>query len=97
MKTTRTEAIGATLSLLAHLRDSRPVWTYALPSKEGYYWTRAGKGERPEVVEVRVDYSERETPFVVQSGNPASVGVQYLRDCVGHQWCGPLEMPENQE
>ena len=92
----RSEAIAATLTLLRHLRDTRPVWTSDMPTCEGYFWMKQpdGYGEII-VVKVRLDYSEPETPFVVQVGNIANTGCQYLRDYVDCQWCGPLEMPNN--
>lgn len=89
----RESAVSATLHVLAHLRDTRPVWTHEPPTREGYYWTRGSKGDEVEVVRVSLDYSENEVPFVVQSGHPAHNGVQYLRDFYGCQWCGPLEFP----
>ena len=89
----RSEAVAATLTLLRHLRDTRPVWTLEMPACEGYFWMRDDKRDHAMVVHVRVDYSEREMPFVVQIGHPANSGVQFLRSYTGCQWCGPLEMP----
>lgn len=90
----RESAVSAVLHVLGHLRDTRPVWTQEMPSREGYYWLRgSSKSDEIEVVLVRMDYSEKEVPFVVQSGHPANHGVQYLRDYHGCQWCGPLEFP----
>lgn len=92
----RSEAIAATLTLLRHLRDSRPVWTHDTPSSEGYYWMKPPNGYGDVVVvRVRLDYSEAETPFVVQIGDSANTGVQYLRDFESCHWCGPLEIPNH--
>lgn len=93
--TDRDQAVAASLSILQHLRDSRPRWTRNLPTREGYYWTRGNKRDHTMVVLVRIDYSETETPFVVQAGHPEDTGVQYLRDYNGCQWCGPLEFPHD--
>ncbi len=91
----RSEAVAATLTLLRLFRDTRPRWTHDLPTRAGYYWMREGKSGETLVVHVRIDYSEAETPFVVQVGHPADTGVQFLRDYHGCQWCGPLETPAN--
>jgi hypothetical protein len=89
----RESAVTSALHILNYLREVRPVWTHETPSREGYYWTRGAKGDEVEVVKVSLDYSEKEVPFVVQSGHAANVGVQYLRDYYKCEWCGPLEMP----
>lgn len=91
----RDTAITAVQTLHEFLRTSRPQWTHETPSKEGFYWVRGSKRDHTMVVEVRVDYSEKDTPFVVQSGHPSDTGVQYLRDYQGCQWAGPIEMPQN--
>ncbi len=89
----RESAVTATLHILAHLRDTRPVWSYDPPTCAGYYWCRGNKSDNIVVVRVSLDYSEKEIPFVVQAGHPENEGVQYLRDYIECQWCGPLEMP----
>lgn len=86
-------AVASVQMLHAYLRNSRPQWSHVMPIREGYYWMRESRKDRAEVVEIRIDYSAAETPIVVQSGNPANVGVQYLRDYEGCEWSGPLEMP----
>lgn len=85
-------AINAALVLSA-IRESRPVWTNEPPAKPGYYWVRDSKRDKPQVVDVRMDYSEKEPCLVVQEGNPADRGVKYLLAFHGCQGCGPLEIP----
>lgn len=89
----REAAVAATLGVLAYLRDVRPVWSHEPPTREGYYWVRGGKRDEVTVVHVTLDYSEKEVPFVVQSGSAADTGAAYLRDYHDCQWCGPLEFP----
>ncbi len=87
-------AVASAHMLHAFLRNSCPRWTHALPAREGYYWMKQPKGYgEVMVVRVLVDYSEPTTPFVIQIGDRATTGVQYLLDQVGCQWCGPLEVP----
>ncbi len=90
-------AVASVQLLHAYLRNSRPVWTHDVPTGEGYFWLKQPKGYGEViVVRVRLDYSEFETPFVVQIGEPEKQGVQYLRDFEWAQWCGPLEIPANE-
>ena len=90
----RDTAIASLKTLQEFLRLSRPAWTNEMPEIEGFYWVRDRKGADIEVVRVRIDYSEPSTPFVVQSGDPAVQGVQYLSDYSGCQWAGPIEQPQ---
>jgi hypothetical protein len=92
-RASRDEAIAAVRKLHDFLRSTRPVWTNDFPTREGFYWCQIQPDHRAMVVEVRVDYSEPETPFVAQIGHPAFQGVQYLRDFSGCLWAGPLERP----
>lgn len=91
---TRDTALNAVQTLQDFLRSTVPLWTYQRPTKEGFYWVRGAKREHTMVVEIRIDYSETNTPLVVQAGHPADAGVQYLTSYQGCQWAGPIEQPK---
>lgn len=94
---TRDDAALALRIVHGFLNVSRPVWTNERPKVPGYYWLRDGaRIDRPYVVEVLQDWSEKDVPLVVQEYRPEDIGVEYLRstaydDCL---WAGPIEQPD---
>lgn len=58
----RDAALAHARQLVDYLAAVRPVWSCRPPEIPGRYWFRAGRKERPEVVEIRADYSEPGAP-----------------------------------
>lgn len=92
MSTIKNAIIG-TNQLRNLLRDCVPTWTNMPPCREGFYFMRADDKAEVTVVRVRIDFGEHHFPLVVQEGDPARTGVQYLQSYAGHQWAGPIEEP----
>lgn len=92
----REDAVASLRIALGFLATSRPVWTAERPTRPGYYWVRDdARISRPYVVEVRLDYSEKGVPLVVQEWVPENTGVQWLL-CSRYDrclWAGPIEEP----